>query len=127
VEYSSGATSASELKGVSTTAQPGYVAGAPVANSGYDVSGVFIDADRITLSTFDGQGHATQTKDASGVNRFFSYNKRGQLAKTWQTVRNTAGQPMTTLYEAYEYDKVGRLTSTLGPYGNLLTTSDIEY
>lgn len=76
----------------------------------YAVSGL----DRYTHTQYDLHGHATQSTDAIGVNRYTSYNERGQVAKSWQTVSGNDGVAHTQ-FEVYQYDKLGQLTHTLDP------------
>ena len=118
VEYSRGATSASEFKGISTTAAPGFTAAPRVYVAATDGQGNDVPIDRVTVSMFDALGHATQTQDATGSTHFYSYNARGQLAKTWQLAFANDATPATTLFEAYQYDRNGQLTHTIDPSAN---------
>ena len=103
LDMANSAASAAEFTGVSTTAAPGYTAGAADAVN-----------DRRTLSRYDLMGHNTQVTDASNVSHFSSYNERGQVAKTWQSV--VGNDAITrTLYQAFQYDKGGQLTHTFTP------------
>ena len=101
-ERATGASAAVEFTGVSTAGTPGFAAGAASA------------ADRHTVTAFDASSRVLASTDATGASRFFSYDPRGQLAKTWQTVAGNDGTE-TTLFEAYRYDRLGRLTHTLAP------------
>jgi YD repeat-containing protein len=114
IEAARSAVSASEHKGVSTTAAPGFTAGAADT------------LDRATLTQYDLAGHATRVRNANGYSAYTSYNERGQVAKTWQGVMSAAptafdasGKPIltidSTIYQAYRYDKLGQLTETLDP------------
>ncbi|MWL90506.1 LysM peptidoglycan-binding domain-containing protein [Cupriavidus sp. SW-Y-13] len=87
--------------------------GASVANANtYAV--VERGTDRYTFTQYDSHGHATQVTDATGVNHFTSFNERGQVAKTWQSV--TGNDNVThTQFEVYQYDKLGQLTHTVDP------------
>ncbi|MCA3176245.1 MAG: RHS repeat protein, partial [Burkholderiales bacterium] len=64
-------------------------------------------ADRITYSVYDRLGNIIQIQDAAGHSHYMSYNEKGLLAKTWQTVTDYQGNK-TTHYTVYEYDSSGR-------------------
>ena len=118
VEYSNGAAAVAESKLVSTTATPGYTAGARVYVATTDSGGNDVPVDHVTLSKYDALGHATQTTDATGTTHYFSYDERGRLAKTWQLAFANDGTPATTLFEAYRYDRSGQLVHTFDPAAN---------
>ena len=91
-EYATGAASAS-VDGYSTSSQTG---------------------NHYTYTQYDLHGHAIQTTDANGANRYSSYNERGQLAKSWMDVTGNDGVAHTQ-FEVYQYDKLGQLTHTFDP------------
>ena len=77
--------------------------------------------NRVTTLLLDSHGRAIRTRDASGAERFASYDARGKLAKEWQVATN-AGDPNTTaddtsetLVTIYRYDRVGRQLEVLEP------------
>jgi len=76
-------------------------------------------ADRIERASFDPFGHQTQATDAMGVSRYFSYDARGNVAKSWQAVEDGAG--LATMYQVNVYDALGQLTRVLQP-----AAADIE-
>ncbi|MES2937303.1 MAG: DUF2235 domain-containing protein [Pseudomonadota bacterium] len=69
--------------------------------------------DRVQGSAYDGFGHLTQTTDANGASHYFSYNARGDLAKSWQAVSDATGT--CTVYQRILYDKLGRAVSISEP------------
>ncbi|MDB5841831.1 MAG: LysM peptidoglycan-binding protein, partial [Herminiimonas sp.] len=86
-------------------------------------------ADRAELTQYDMVGHITQSTNANGVTRYFSYDARGQVAKTWQQVSGEDGV-VRTLYEAFRYDQLGRLTRILAPAAGLrqaVSETALEY
>jgi YD repeat-containing protein len=105
IEMANSAVAASEFTGVSTPVSSGYTTGSVSAD------------DHATVSSYDAQGHVTLSTDAAGASHYYSYNKLGQIAKTWQAVDDTyhTTKSTTTLFEAYNYDKLGRLTDTEDP------------
>ncbi|SFQ11319.1 LysM peptidoglycan-binding domain-containing protein [Variovorax sp. 770b2] len=70
-------------------------------------------ADRSTYTQYDRLGHATQSTDANRVSRYSSYDAQGHVAKEWQTVTN--GDASSTLFRAYQYDKLGQQTHIIDP------------
>jgi YD repeat-containing protein len=102
IDYADGSNAASDYTGVSQAGSWGYTA---VATNG---------VDHATYTVYDTLGHATQTMDANGVYRFNSYNQRGQLARTWQSV-NSNDSGTSTLFQINQYDKLGRLIKTEDP------------
>jgi YD repeat-containing protein len=83
--------------------------------------------DRVTLTVYDLRGNATKRRDAAGFDHLMSYDAAGHLAKEWQTVdlhrisvdsetgATTDTVTYTTLFTAYEYDKLGRLIGVITP------------
>ncbi|MDB5874632.1 MAG: LysM peptidoglycan-binding protein [Ramlibacter sp.] len=69
--------------------------------------------DRWEGAKYDSFGRAIQTTDAEGVSHYFSYNARGDVAKTWQAVTQNSG--VSTIYQVFGYDKAGHLTSSTQP------------
>lgn len=88
--------------------------GAAAANEAAFTPAAWDGADRATYSKYDAHGHAVQTTDANGASRFSSYNERGQIAKTWQSVTGNDGVSRTA-FQVFQYDKLGQLTHTLDP------------
>jgi YD repeat-containing protein len=88
--------------GAASATDAGYVRAAPDA------------ADRFEGSRYDALGRMTQSTDAQGVSRFYSYSERGDLAKSWFEVADGQGGT-TTIYEARDYDKLGRLAHIYAP------------
>jgi len=86
--------------------------GAASANAD-EYTGTENAADRIQYAAFDSFGRTAQSTDAAGVSRYFSYDERGNVAKSWQTVEYGTG--FATLYERNEYDKLGRLVRVVQP------------
>jgi YD repeat-containing protein len=79
--------------------------------------------DRTTLLLLDKYGRAIQTQDATGANRFASYDARGQVAKEWQAVTNDGVTDyLTTIYK---YDRLGQQTHVIEPqrYNGATTVS----
>ncbi|MES2939285.1 MAG: hypothetical protein V4864_16480, partial [Pseudomonadota bacterium] len=73
-------------------------------------------ADHIQGFAYDRFGHLTQSTDAGQVNHYYSYNARGDLAKTWQKVTDSTNSNLVyTLWQQMTYDKLGRLVSTREP------------
>jgi YD repeat-containing protein len=82
------------------------------------------DADtnnRVSMSVYDVDGHVTESVDATGHSKYFSYDISGHLAKQWETVtQETANK----LIQTFSYDKVGhqvdaveyRLNPSTGQY-----------
>ncbi|RIX79080.1 putative adhesin [Acidovorax cavernicola] len=87
-------------------------AGAAVWSTGAD-NNAGINADRLTYTQYDKLGHATQSTDAAGFNHYSSYDARGNVAKEWQLV--TDGSNSSTLFRAYQYDKLGQQTHVIDP------------
>ncbi|MFC4314279.1 hypothetical protein ACFPN2_34765 [Steroidobacter flavus] len=89
--------------------------------------------DRVSRFVFDLQGRVVHSEDASGADRFASYNRRGELVKEWQPVVNNDGGT-DSLVTIYEYDKVGRKTATIEPRiatgsatGSVIVTTKVKY
>jgi YD repeat-containing protein len=123
IERALGSMAAIEYTGVSSASQPVY----PTLVS---------DAqDRHTYSKYDSHGRLVQSTDATGHSKYNSYNERGELAKTWEGVTSGTSSSMpgatgplvidSTIFTAYQYDKLGRLTHTLSmaPTERLSTSS----
>lgn len=95
-----------------------YTAAAPVA------------ADRITHIRVDRQGHALQTVDPTGANRYASYTVRGEVAKEWQPVTNADGA-LDMLVTIREYDSLGRESRVIEPQtlgaATLIVQRTVEY
>lgn len=70
--------------------------------------------DRHNLARYDSHGHAVQTMDALGHSVHMSWDKRGNLAKSWQAVTGSDGQ-VRTAFEVYQYDKLGQMTNSITP------------
>jgi YD repeat-containing protein len=73
--------------------------------------------DRVTLTSYDNAGHATQVIDAEGKYSFTSYDIYGRVAKQWRTVTN-ATDPVNSVETSYvitAYDKLGRQLSVTRP------------
>lgn len=70
--------------------------------------------DRTTTILVDAQGNALRTRDASGADRYASYNIRGEIAKEWQVVVNPnvsdlpSDDIVETIVKLYRYDAVGQ-------------------
>lgn len=101
LDLANGAAAASEFTGNSKLSNPGFTLGAGSAD------------DRRTVSRYDALGHVVQTTDAQNNNHYSSYNELGLLAKSWQSVTDEGATQ--TLFQAFQYDKLGRLTHTLDP------------
>ncbi|MBX3625343.1 MAG: LysM peptidoglycan-binding domain-containing protein [Rhizobacter sp.] len=138
-ELALGAAAAQEFTGVSHTgsthAYVSYPNGffGPVVYYGVGTLGetgfpmpVFSEQDRITYYKYDRLGHLVQTTDANGHSQYNSYNERGELAKTWQGVTSGTSTAMpgannaslvidSTIFTAYQYDKLGRMTHSFTP------------
>jgi YD repeat-containing protein len=71
--------------------------------------------DRRTVTHYDSHGHAVDVQDAEGYVHHTSYDALGRVAKTWQQVLAFDGMSQTTMFQAFQYDKVGRLTHTYDP------------
>jgi len=137
-ELADSAIGAHEFIGVSTNDNPGFsypTYGTSTLRQALGVSGPDVHItdprfggnplDRVTLSSFDLQGHEVKTTDATGATRSSSYNERGDVAKTWQAI--TSGSPTaapgangtltvdSTLFKVYQYDKLGRLIHVFDP------------
>ncbi|MBA2675084.1 LysM peptidoglycan-binding domain-containing protein, partial [Ramlibacter sp.] len=90
-------------------------------------------ADHVQGFAYDRFGHLTQSTDAGQVNHYYSYNARGDLAKTWQKVTDVSSgtAAMYTLWQQMQYDKLGHLVSTREPGptqldGSTLTTTTTQ-
>ena len=87
--------------------------------------------NRTTTLLLDAHGRAIRTRDASGAERFASYNARGELVKEWQVVTNdgnpstTADNTSETLVTLYRYDNLGRQKEIIEPqrHSGATTTS----
>ncbi len=101
LDLANGAAAAGEFTGNSRLSNPGFTLGADSAD------------DRRTVSRYDAMGHVVQTTDAQNVNHYNSYNELGLLAKSWQSVTDEGATQ--TLFQAFQYDRLGRLTHTLDP------------
>jgi YD repeat-containing protein len=101
LDLANGAAAAGEFTGNSQLANPGFALGAGSAD------------DRRTVSRYDAMGHVVQSTDAQGNNHYSSYNELGLLAKSWQSVTDEGATQ--TLFQAFQYDKLGRVTHTLDP------------
>ncbi|WP_395689816.1 LysM peptidoglycan-binding domain-containing protein [Caenimonas koreensis] len=85
--------------------------------------------DRTSYSFFDIDGHATRTVDANGADRYASYDVYGRVVKQWQTLGS--GTASATIFHAYKYDALGRLTRDITPTNNsvdsTVVSTDIKY
>jgi len=85
---------------------------------------------RVTYTDYDLAGNAIQVQDADGKQHYSSFTIDGKLAKTWQTVTDSSGSK-STLYTAYQYDKLGRIASSLAPSPqsgeSMSMSTDYEY
>lgn len=70
--------------------------------------------DRHNLARYDSHGHAVQTMDALDHSVHMSWDKKGNLAKSWQSVQGSDGQ-VRTAFEVYQYDKLGQMTNSITP------------
>ena len=113
LDLANGAAAASEFTGVSRLSNPGFVLGAGSTD------------DRRTVTRFDALGRAVELTDAQGVSRYTSYDAYGHLAKNWQSI--VTDGVTRTLYQAFQYDRLGRLTHTLdpAPYSGLNPTGGV--
>jgi len=75
------------------------------------------DPDRVTRMQVDRYGHIMHTVDATGANRYASYNARGQVAKEWTayvgstpTLALALGGTEYPRATVYSYDRLGRRT-----------------
>jgi len=96
-----------------------YANGAASASVSSYTVGSANSADRDTKIYVDAQGHALHTLETTGTNtagidRYASYNARGEVAKEWQYVTNADGT-LESLVTIHQYDKVGRETAVIEP------------
>jgi len=96
IKYVNGATAANETS---------YTRGTPVAGA---------NGDHISRFHLDSYGHAVQTQDSAGAQRYASYNILGDIAKEWQPVVDADGG-LQVLVTIYQYDKLGQQTATIEP------------
>lgn len=94
-----------------------YANGATLGANEAGASPVGADAsrDRVSRFYYDVLGHVTQSEDATGADRFASYNARGEVAKEWQPVTNPADATSGTIVTIYEYDSLGRQLRVIEP------------
>ena len=93
--------------------QVSFAGGATSATeTGFTAAGASYQ-DRVTRMQVDRFGHVMHTLDATGADRYASYNERGQVAKEW-TARIPGMEPRwvpeDTRATDYSYDKLGRRT-----------------
>ncbi|RKP48432.1 LysM peptidoglycan-binding domain-containing protein [Trinickia fusca] len=94
-----------------------YAQGASSATeAGYTVAGASA-ADRTSFTQYDSVGNAIQSTDATGVTHYASFDAAGHLVKQWQAVSGNDGVTHT-LFEAFQYDKLGRQTDVVDPAPN---------
>ena len=74
-------------------------------------------ADRVSATAYDVLGRIVQTTDAGLASRHFSYDKQGQVAKSWQAVTGHDGITRT-LFELSTYDKLGQRVEATTPASN---------
>lgn len=79
-----------------------------LSTTGYTAPASSTD-DRITLTAFDALGHAVQSTDARGINRYSSYDAAGHVAKAWQAFTSPGG--MRTVHQILRYDAAGHQIS----------------
>lgn len=92
----------------------------PVAVAGTDMPTLAVaDADRLTLTRFDALGRAMEVQDANGNVVFSSYDARGNLAKTWQGLTDSAGVTRTR-FQVNVYDALGQLVETRTPASTMV-------
>jgi YD repeat-containing protein len=70
--------------------------------------------DRVTLTMYDSHGRAIQIAKADSVNEFRSYDARGLLGRSWQSVGSEESGTQV-LFTAYQYDALGRRTHVISP------------
>lgn len=85
-----------------------------VSESGYSITANNDSqlGDRITRLLLDSHGRAIRTEDGAGIDRYASYNARGEIAKEWQPTTNNDGV-VEYLVTRYEYDKLGQQLAVL--------------
>lgn len=85
--------------------------------------------NRVSRFFYDTHGNAIQSEDATGADRFSSYNERGELAKEWQTVVNPGDNTSDTIVTLYVYDSLGQRRNIIEPQrtGGPTVTQVITY
>jgi YD repeat-containing protein len=69
---------------------------------------------RYLLVQNDVYGRAMRTQDAMSASQYFSYDRRGNIAKEWTPVTDVDGNS-STLVTIHQYDALGRETATIQP------------
>ncbi|WP_048438936.1 RNase A-like domain-containing protein [Caenimonas sp. SL110] len=69
--------------------------------------------DRISYAVYDSHDHATYTLDANGTYRNASFDVWGHIAKEWVSLGS--GASTSTIFRAYAYDALGRMTRLIEP------------
>jgi YD repeat-containing protein len=71
--------------------------------------------DRAEVIHFDLLGHKVDSTNARGDATYFSYDAKGNLAKSWFAVEYGENDGKATSYQVNAYDKLGRVLSTTTP------------
>ncbi|WP_440533997.1 Ig-like domain repeat protein [Variovorax sp. YR566] len=88
----------------------------------FDDVDLVASTDRTSFAKYDAQGRLTQSTDEMGVNHYYAYNERGQVAVERQYVTESDGSK-TELRKEYFYDALGRQTEVL-ERGTVTDTAD---
>jgi YD repeat-containing protein len=71
--------------------------------------------DRAEVTHFDLMGHKVDSTNARGDATYFSYDAKGNLAKSWFAVEYGENDGKATSYQVNAYDKLGRVLSVTTP------------